>query len=178
MKSIVAALSSAVVFLPLVQAVNMTFYNPQYGVDYEFGPFYKELLATNENPTSMSDFTDFFAPNGTLVVLGSVSQGSQEILASRQAMLPVNGSVRWNHFPNITFVAWETSATKTFQLSGIMHAITGGNCSTTYFSTRFTVMKNTTTGIANLQPHSGSLLNYDGFIIDSSEDPCIIDYEA
>lgn len=54
------------------------------------------LLATNENPTSMSNFTDFFAPNGTLVVLGSVSQGSQEILASRQAMLPVNGSVRWN----------------------------------------------------------------------------------
>jgi hypothetical protein len=39
-------------------------------------------------------------------------------------------------------------------------------------------MKNTTTGIANLQPYSGSLLNYDGFIIDGSEDPCIMEYEA
>ncbi|KAH8587364.1 hypothetical protein B0O99DRAFT_601713 [Bisporella sp. PMI_857] len=135
--------------------------------------------------SSTNEFTDFFATNGSLVVLGSVSQGARNILASRQAMLPVDGSVRWNltdsvctiqHFPNITFVASETATDKTFQLSGIMHAIAGGNCSTTYFSTRFTVSKNTTTQISNLNPHSGSLINYDGFIIDASQDPCFMDY--
>lgn len=28
--------------LPAVRAINMTFYNPQCGVDYAFGPFYEE----------------------------------------------------------------------------------------------------------------------------------------
>lgn len=42
MKSIVVALSAVGLFLPLAQAVNMTFYNPQFGVDYKFGPFYKQ----------------------------------------------------------------------------------------------------------------------------------------
>jgi hypothetical protein len=32
----------AALLLPAVSAINMTFYNPQCGVDYAFGPFYEE----------------------------------------------------------------------------------------------------------------------------------------
>ncbi|PVH82870.1 hypothetical protein DL98DRAFT_570103 [Cadophora sp. DSE1049] len=173
--------------LPLVQSVNMTFYDAQCGVDAGFGDFYKELLESNEDPLSKTTFTDFFASNGTLIVLDNVAEGADAILASRQGILPVDGSVRWNvvirvcadqrqHFPNITFVAAETSENKTFQLSGIMHAITGGKCSTTYFSTQFTVAKDGVTGMANLEPRSGSLLVYDGFSIEGSADPCFVAY--
>ena len=35
------------------------------------------------------------------------------------------------------------------------------------FSTRFTVTKDTTTGIPNFQSHSGSFVTYDGFSIES-----------
>ncbi|KAH9209487.1 hypothetical protein DL95DRAFT_466741 [Leptodontidium sp. 2 PMI_412] len=37
-------------FTSLVEAINMTFYNPQYGVDYAFSPVYEALLAANEDP--------------------------------------------------------------------------------------------------------------------------------
>lgn len=105
------------------------------------------LLETNEDPSSTTDLIDFFAPDGTQIVLQNAAVGGAEIIALKQAILPVDGSVRWNvcdyqlrglmcadllqHFPNITFVAEETSANKTFQLSGILHVIAGANCSTT-----------------------------------------------
>ncbi|KFY94059.1 hypothetical protein V500_03430 [Pseudogymnoascus sp. VKM F-4518 (FW-2643)] len=176
MKSLTTTLSVAAFLLPAVRAINMAFYNPQCGVDYAFGPFYEELLAKAETPTSTSDFTDFFTANGSMVVMANAAQGAEDILALRQALLPADGSVRWNHFPNVTFVAEETDITKTFQLSGILHVVTAGNCSTTYFSTRFAVTKNATTGIPNLQSRSGSLVTYDGFSVVSSPDPCFAPY--
>ncbi|KAH6717786.1 hypothetical protein BKA61DRAFT_653308 [Leptodontidium sp. MPI-SDFR-AT-0119] len=172
MHSLRALALTAACFAPLVRSVNMTFYDPQCGVDPAFGPFYEELLETNEDPSSTTDLIDFFAPDGTQIVLQNAAVGGAEIIALKQAILPVDGS----HFPNITFVAEETSANKTFQLSGILHVIAGANCSTTYFSTRFTVTKNAKTGIANLETHSRSLLVYHGFRVESSEDPCFATY--
>ncbi|KAH7393643.1 hypothetical protein BKA64DRAFT_676646 [Cadophora sp. MPI-SDFR-AT-0126] len=160
----------------LVQAINMTFYNPQCGVDYAFGPFYEELLTVNEDPLSTTTMTDFYTANGTLQVLNNTAQGAGQILALRQALLPVDGSVQWNHYPNITFVSAETALDKTYQLSGILHVITNGVCATTYFSTRFTVAKNVTTGLPALTTHSGSLIRYNGFIVDAVDDPCFAEY--
>lgn len=54
------------------------------------------LLAEVENPTSYCSFTDFFAPNGNMIVLGDIAQGGNAILRSKQAMLPVDGSIQWN----------------------------------------------------------------------------------
>ena len=54
------------------------------------------LLLANEDPLSTNTFTDFFATTGSLIVLDNVAQGAEEILASRQAILPVDRSVRWN----------------------------------------------------------------------------------
>ncbi|KAG4441131.1 hypothetical protein IFR05_003352 [Cadophora sp. M221] len=176
MPSLRALALAATCFASLVRGINMTFYAPQCGVDYAFGPFYEKLLATNEDPSTTTELIDFFAPNGTQIVLQNAAVGGAEIIALKQAILPVDGSVRWNHFPNITFVADETPANKTYQLSGILHVITGANCSTTYFSTRFTVTKDEETGIPNLKTRSGSLLVYHGFIVESSEDPCFATY--
>jgi hypothetical protein len=44
------------------------------------------------------------------------------------------------------------------------------------FSTRFTVTKDLVTGMPNLHPHSGSLVEYNGFRVDASEDPCFAPY--
>ncbi|OAL53611.1 hypothetical protein IQ07DRAFT_640661 [Pyrenochaeta sp. DS3sAY3a] len=162
--------------LPAVRAINMTFYNPQCGVDYAFGPFYEELLLQAETPTSTTEFTDFFTTNGSMIVMNNTSQGAEDILALRQALLPADGSVRWNHYPNITFVAEDTETTKTFQLSGILHVIAAGNCSTTYFSTQFTVTKDAESKIPNLQVRTGSLVTYNGFRVEASVDPCFATY--
>lgn len=176
MKFLTTILPVMALLSPAVRAINMTFYNPQCGVDYAFGPFYEELLLQAETPTSTIEFTDFFTANGSMSVTNSTAQGAEDVLALRQALLPVDGSVRWNHFPNITFVAEDTDTTKTYQLSGILHVIEAGNCATTYFSTRFTVTKNVTSKIPNLQPRSGSLVTYDGFRVESSLDPCFASY--
>ncbi|KAH7374481.1 hypothetical protein B0T11DRAFT_322619 [Plectosphaerella cucumerina] len=158
----------------MVRAVSMIDYAPQCGVDPEFGPWYYELLRNNEDPTTTSSYTEFFAPNGSLVVLGSVATGADAILQARAGMLPADGSVQWNHFPNRTYVAEDTPTEKTYHLFGVMQTVipAEGSCSTTYFQTLFTVAKNTTTGKAILEPQGGSLLTYDGIVITSSEDTC------
>ncbi|KAH9218702.1 hypothetical protein DL95DRAFT_488960 [Leptodontidium sp. 2 PMI_412] len=196
MHSLRALALTAACFAPLVRSVNMTFYDlnaelilhSALSMKSKLSPLDNSgnsnevltkgirLLETNEDPSSTTDLIDFFAPDGTQIVLQNAAVGGAEIIALKQAILPVDGSVRWNHFPNITFVAEETSANKTFQLSGILHVIAGANCSTTYFSTRFTVTKNAKTGIANLETHSRSLLVYHGFRVESSEDPCFATY--
>ncbi|KAH7159452.1 hypothetical protein B0J13DRAFT_616276 [Dactylonectria estremocensis] len=156
------------------QAISMVDYSPGCRVDREFGPWYFELLRNNEDPTTTSTYTDFFAPNGSLIVLGNVATGANAILSSRAAMLPADGSVQWNHFPNKTVVADESATEKTFHVYGVMQSVTtvDGNCSTTYFQTLFTVSKDPITHRANLTPQGGSLLAYDGFSIEPSEDPC------
>ncbi|KAH8652658.1 hypothetical protein BGZ60DRAFT_533521 [Tricladium varicosporioides] len=173
MKFLFSLLSSGL-WISITQAVSMIDYNPDCGVDPEFGPWYSELLAEVENPTSSCSFTNFFAPNGSMIILGDIAQGANAILRSKHALLPANGSIQWNHFPNRTTVSSEMPTEKSFQLSGVMQAIStaDGNCSTTYFQTRFTVTKNSATGMPNLTPHSSSLLIYDGFVITPSEAPC------
>lgn len=42
MQFLATILLSAALLLPAVSAINMTFYTPQCGVDYAFGPFYEE----------------------------------------------------------------------------------------------------------------------------------------
>ncbi|KAH7021932.1 hypothetical protein EDB80DRAFT_744575 [Ilyonectria destructans] len=131
-------------------------YSPGCPVDPEFGPWYFELFRNNEDPTTTSAYTDFFAPNGSLVVLGNVATRANAILSSRAAMLPADGS----HFPNKTVGADESATEKTFHVYGVMLSVTTvhGNCSTTYSQTLFTVAKNPITHRANLAPQGGSLL--------------------
>ncbi|KAM5348952.1 hypothetical protein ACJ41O_008775 [Fusarium nematophilum] len=162
------------VMLGMAQAVSMIDYAPGHDVDPEFGSWYEELLRNNEDPTTSSTYTDFFAPNGSLIVLGEVSTGPQAILRARGAMLPADGSIEWNHFPNTTVVAAESATEKTFHVFGVMQTVTtaDGGCSTTYFQTLFTVAKRKCTDTANLSPQGGSLLIYDGFSISPSDDPC------
>ena len=50
----------------------------------------------NEDPTSTTTMTDFYTGNGTLQVLHNTARGANQILALRQAILPVDGSVVWN----------------------------------------------------------------------------------
>ncbi|KAG5655170.1 hypothetical protein KAF25_001943 [Fusarium avenaceum] len=156
------------------QAISMVNYSPSCGVDPDFGPWYYELLKNNEDPTTTSSYTDFFARNGSLIVLGNKATGANAILQSRAAMLPADGSIQWNHFPNKTVVAKDSATEKTFHVYGVMQTVTtaDGNCSTTYFQTLFTVAKDPVTHRANLTPQGGSLLVYDGFLIEPSEDPC------
>ncbi|KAK7413925.1 hypothetical protein QQX98_007192 [Neonectria punicea] len=156
------------------QAISMIDYAPACGVNAEFGYWYSELLRNNEDPTTTTTYTNFYAPNGSLVVLGDTSTGADAILTARAAMLPSDGSIQWNHFPNTTTVAYESATEKTFQVAGIMQTVTvaDGSCSTTDFRTLFTVTKNKATGKANLTPQGGSLLIYNGFFISPSDLPC------
>ncbi|KPM45612.1 hypothetical protein AK830_g936 [Neonectria ditissima] len=115
-------------------AISMEDYAPSAGVDVEFGHWYYELLRNNEDPTTTSTYTDFYAPNGSLIVLGDTATGAANILSARAAMLPIDGSVQWNHFPNTTVVAFESATEKVFEVTGVMQSITvaDGTCSTTY----------------------------------------------
>ncbi|KAF5616061.1 hypothetical protein F25303_13642 [Fusarium sp. NRRL 25303] len=156
------------------QAISMVHYSPSCGVDPDFGSWYYELLRNTEDPTATYSFTDFFTRNGSLVVLGNKATGASAISESRAAMLPADGSIQWNHFPNKTVVARDSATEKTFHVNGVLQTVTtaDGNCSKTYFQTLFTVAKDPVTHRANLTPQGGSLLVYDGFIIEPSEDPC------
>ncbi|KZL68038.1 hypothetical protein CT0861_04162 [Colletotrichum tofieldiae] len=158
----------------MAQAINMTDYAPACGVDQEFGVWYRELLSAFEDPTTTDRATDFFAPGGALVILGASHTGDQAILDARGAMLPADGSVLWNHFPNRTVVASETPTNKSFEVAGVLEITLSGNasCSTTYFQTLFTVEKNLATGEANLAPQGGSLVIYSGFSINATSHPC------
>ncbi|GJC86429.1 hypothetical protein ColLi_09267 [Colletotrichum liriopes] len=111
----------------------MTDYAPACGVDQEFGVWYTELLSAFEDPTTTDRATDFFAPGGALVILGASHTGDQAILDARGALLPADGSVLWNHFPNRTVVASETPTNKSFEVAGVLEITLSGNatCSTT-----------------------------------------------
>ncbi|KAH7006780.1 hypothetical protein EDB80DRAFT_577942 [Ilyonectria destructans] len=156
-------------------AINMTDYAPTCGVDREFKRWYRELLGAFEDPTTTDSITGFFEPGGALILGGSDFTGSEAILAARGAILPADGSIQWNHFPNITVVASETPTNKSFEVTGVLQITLSANasCSTTYYQTLFTVGKNLTTGRANLAPQGGSLIIYDGFSVNSTDDKCI-----
>ncbi|KAH6625106.1 hypothetical protein C7974DRAFT_413642 [Boeremia exigua] len=165
---------SLVAFLQVAQAISMIDYSPSCDVEPDFVHWYSELLRNNETPNITTEYAQFFAPNGSLVVLGAVSIGAEAILTSRRAMLPTNGSVIWNHFPNTTTVASESSTEKVYQVSGVLEITTpaGGNCTQTYFQTLFTLEKNETTKVPNLSLQNSGLLIYNGFSINGSTTPC------
>ncbi|KAH8658611.1 hypothetical protein BGZ61DRAFT_540533 [Ilyonectria robusta] len=161
--------------LGTARAINMKDYAPTCGVDREFKRWYRELLGAFEDPTTTDSVTGFFAPGGALILGGSNITGGEAILAARGAILPADGSIQWNHFPNITVVASETPTNKSFEVTGVLQITLSANksCSTTYYQTLFTVEKNLTTGRANLAPQGGSLIIYDGFSVNSTDDQCI-----
>lgn len=83
-----------------------------------------------EQPPSTTEFTDFFTPDGKLIVRGIVATGAAEILALKQRLLPTAGNKHWNHIQNATTVDSESSTQKTYQVLGIIDTTyDGGNCS-------------------------------------------------
>ncbi|CCF34674.1 hypothetical protein CH063_06622 [Colletotrichum higginsianum] len=157
--------------LGAAKAIDMREYAPECGVDRGFRIWYRELLASFEDATTTEGILDWFAPGGVMV-LGDQGAAGDEILQARGAILPADGSVQWNHFPNTTIVSDETPTNKSFVVSGVLQ-LTNGTCATTYFQTLFTVEKDPTTGQADLESHGGRILVYHGFSINATTDPCI-----
>ncbi|PZD36281.1 hypothetical protein A1F97_08375 [Pyrenophora tritici-repentis] len=128
--------------------------------------------------TSTTTFTDFFTKDGKLIVVENVASNPKDIIALKQELLPTAGTKHWNHLPNVTTVSSETSAQKTYEVLGIIESrFDGGNCSQAYYSSRFTVTKNTA-GSPNLTPHSGSLVAYDDFVVSPMHSPTDIACET
>ncbi|KAK7991897.1 hypothetical protein PG988_000691 [Apiospora saccharicola] len=167
-------LSHAIASLPLLgaaAAVEMSRYAPASGVEPAFASYLKELYSSAEDASATTTFTDFFTPTGQLLVLGNVATGADAIVALKQQLLPAAGTKHWNHRPNATTVDSETAGQKTYQVLGVIETrFDGGNCSQAYYSTRFTVTKDTA-GAVQLTPHTGSLVAYDDFIVDPPESP-------
>ncbi|KAG7121688.1 hypothetical protein HYQ45_014380 [Verticillium longisporum] len=115
------------------RAINMTDYAATCSVDREFKRWYRELLGAFEDSTTTDSITNFFAPGGALVLGGSRITGGEAILAARGAILPADGFIQWNHFPNITLVASETPTNKSFEVTGVLQITLSANasCSTT-----------------------------------------------
>ncbi|KAI6749290.1 hypothetical protein HG530_015129 [Fusarium avenaceum] len=153
----------------------MTDYSPGCGVDRDFRRWYSELLGAFEDSTTTDNITGFFGPGGALILGGTRFTGAEAILAAREAILPPDGSIQWNHFPNITVTTSETPTNKSFEVTGVLQITISANssCSTTYYQTLFTVKKDLTTGRANLTPQGGSLITYDGFSVMATDDQCI-----
>ncbi|OHX00288.1 hypothetical protein CSPAE12_01064 [Colletotrichum incanum] len=110
----------------------MTDYAPACGVDREFYLWYREIRGAFEDPTTTDSVTEFFAPGGALILDGVGIKGDQ-ILEAREAILPTDGLVQWNHFPNNTIVASETPTNKSFEVAGVLEITLPANasCSTT-----------------------------------------------
>ena len=88
------------------------------------------LYASAEDPSATNKFTDFFTTDGQLIVLANTATGADQIVALKQELLPSAGNKHWNHLPNVTTVASETSAKKTYQVLGVIETtFDGGNCS-------------------------------------------------
>ncbi|KAK8045039.1 hypothetical protein PG993_005063 [Apiospora rasikravindrae] len=152
-------------------AVEMARYAAASDVEPAFASYLKELYASAEDASATKTFTDFFTPTGQLLVLGHVATGAGAIVALKQQLLPAAGTKHWNHFPNVTTVDSDTAGQKTHQVLGIIETrFDGGNCSQAYYSSRFTVTKDTA-GAVQMAPHKGSLVTYDDFVVDPPESP-------
>ncbi|EFQ27309.1 hypothetical protein CGRA01v4_04369 [Colletotrichum graminicola] len=152
--------------------VDMSKYEAEAGVEASFKPFLQALYASAEDYQSTNTFTDFFVPKtGRLIVLENNAEGAQAIVQLKQALLPTTGTKHWNHLPNITSVYSETTTEKTYNVFGLIQSIfDGGNCSAAYYSSRFTVLKDSKGNVRN-QPHSGSLVAYDDYVVSPSKSP-------
>ncbi|RMZ73585.1 fungal specific transcription [Pyrenophora seminiperda CCB06] len=161
--------------LGIAASVDMSRYSAGSAVDVGFKPFLKELYASAEDPSATTKFTNFFTTDGQLIVLTNTATGSEQIIKLKEELLPPAGNKHWNHLPNVTTVASETSAKKTYQVLGVIETrFDGGNCSQAYYSSRFTVTKDTS-GSPQLTPHTGSLVAYDDFIVSPSKSPTNIE---
>ncbi|WYZ35739.1 hypothetical protein EsH8_X_000386 [Colletotrichum jinshuiense] len=155
-----------------VLGVDMSLYKAEEGVDASFEPFLQALYASAEDYTTTDTFTDFFIPEtGRLVVLGNDAKGPEAIVALKQALLPTTGTKHWNHLPNVTTVYSDTATEKVYDVLGLIQSrFDGGNCSAAYYSSRFTVQKDSDGNVLNV-PHSGSLAVYDDYIVFPEHSP-------
>ncbi|KAG4031289.1 hypothetical protein MFRU_009g00790 [Monilinia fructicola] len=157
--------------LSMAQSLDLSGYSQQAGVDAGFKAYLRELYLSTEDPAITTAFSNFFVPNGQLIVRGIVATGSKEIIALKQRLLPTAGNKHWNHRPNVTSVYSESSTQKVFTVLGVIESTyDGGNCSQAYYSTRFTVNKDASGKLA-LKPHAGDLVKYDDYIIEPSVSP-------
>ncbi|EMF16086.1 uncharacterized protein SEPMUDRAFT_61626 [Sphaerulina musiva SO2202] len=171
-----SVLASACLF-GIALSVDDSLYAPGPGVEPEFKAYLNELYYQAEQPPSTTEFTDFFTPDGKLIVRGIVATGAAEILALKQRLLPTAGNKHWNHIQNATTVDSESSTQKTYQVLGIIDTTyDGGNCSRAYYSSRFTVIKGAG-GALDLSPRVKNLAAYDDFIIQPSVSPTDIPCE-
>ncbi|KAL0933445.1 uncharacterized protein CTRU02_212408 [Colletotrichum truncatum] len=152
--------------------VDMSKYEAESGVDASFEPFLEALYASAEDYKATDTFTDYFVPEtGRLVVLENVAQGPDAIVKLKEALLPPTGEKHWNHLPNVTSVYSESATEKIYNVLGVIQTrFDGGNCSAAYYSSRFTVKKDSDGNVLN-QPHSGSLALYDDYIVSPAESP-------
>ncbi|KAF0316356.1 hypothetical protein GQ607_016391 [Colletotrichum asianum] len=152
--------------------VDMAKYQAGSGVDASFEPFLESLYAFAEDHTSTDTFTDFFVPDtGRLIVLENTAEGPDAIVKLKQALLPTTGEKQWNHLPNATTVHSENSTEKIYNVLGVIQSrFTGGNCSVAYYSSRFTVLKDSDGKVRN-EAHSGSLVLYDDYVVDPPHSP-------
>lgn len=56
----------------------------------------RRLLGAFEESTTTDNITGFFAPGGALILGGTRFTGAEAILAAREAILPPDGSIKWN----------------------------------------------------------------------------------
>lgn len=88
------------------------------------------LYAETEDPIATTSFTNFFTPQGALIVLGNKAIGEADIVALKEYLMPTHGLKIWNHFPNVTTVYSETETNKTYAVEGIIETTyVDGNCS-------------------------------------------------
>ncbi|KAI9048747.1 hypothetical protein LZ554_007578 [Drepanopeziza brunnea f. sp. 'monogermtubi'] len=172
MKSFSKFLSLGLVgLLGLVQSLDMADYSEGPGIDAGFREYLVELYLTTEDPATTTEFTDFFPPDGMLIVRNIVATGSDEIIALKQRLMPTAGNKHWNHRPNVTTVYSETNTQKVFDSLGVIEAsFDGGNCSQAYYSVRFTINKGAD-GILSMKPRSGNLAIYDDYVVEPSISP-------
>lgn len=63
-------------------------------------------------------------------MLDRTAVGAEQIVALKRALLPADGSKRWNHLPNATTVRADAGASRTYGVEGVIQStFAGGNCS-------------------------------------------------
>ncbi|KAH6693748.1 hypothetical protein F5X68DRAFT_228157 [Plectosphaerella plurivora] len=160
-------------------AVNMAGFQPGRGVELSFKPFLKAVYTAIEDPKATSSFTDFFVPEtGRLAALDFDARGAEAILAIKQFILPPDGNKHFNYRPNVTSVDSNTPTQKIYDVQGILEtSFDGGNCSVRYYSSRLTVLKASNGKVRNM-PHSGSLVEYNEYVLNPNEPPTDIPCQA
>ncbi|TDZ29779.1 hypothetical protein C8035_v004213 [Colletotrichum spinosum] len=148
------------VYAAAVSAVDMKPYKPAPNVDAAFAKFVEEYYRTSEDKTATTAFTNFWPPDGELVVADIRVTGSRDILGIKQALLPLDQDKTWHHLIRGATVAGDTKESKTFVANIVIqttYALDG--CSQAYGNASFTILKDAE-GVPRLTPHSESLSSY------------------